>query len=573
MPNVRVTINGVEAAVPANMTVLEAAQAAGIEIPTLCDHPAIEPIGACRICLVEIEKQRTLQPACTFPVFEGMVAHTHSEKAVEARRFILDLLFSERNHFCMFCQMSESCTLQDLAYEYELDHWKFHRPMPKFSVDASREYFVMDHNRCILCRRCIRICDELVGNGTLGLKNRGADSMVTADMDVPFGESSCISCGSCLQVCPTGALADRASAYMGATAEIDRIKTRCMACPVGCGTELIVRENRVIRVEGDWDAEPNHGLLCEIGRFVPLHEHRDRVREPMVRSNGEWNAVEMDEALAMVNEKLREAGDDVATIVSGFVTVEEGTLLAQSPGAKYLLHPIASAQSSATQADLDESDMFVVVNTDLTDDFQVAGMFIKRGVRQRGARLLLISDAAEGDAPEGDAADGMSEWAMRRLGTAEANEAVAIAGGAQMPVFVAGPEGAKLATELAGQVANAKALIFTPGGNSRGLYEAGFQQAFEGQDAAVYHVVAGEISRIAPELLEQLKQAGTVIVTTSYRQPWDEVADLILPMPTTFEKAGTTVNADGMVCEVVAGVETRAIPSNEMFNSLAALAQ
>lgn len=578
MPNVRVTINGVEAAVPANITVLEAAKFAGIEIPTLCDHPAIEPIGACRICLVEIEKQRTLQPACTFPVFEGMVAHTRSEKVVEARRFVLDLLFSERNHFCMFCQMSESCTLQDLAYEYELDHWKFNRPMPKFSVDASREYFVMDHNRCILCRRCIRVCDELVGNGTLGLKNRGADSMVTADMDVPFGESSCISCGTCLQVCPTGSLADRASAYMGATAQIDRVKTRCMACPVGCGTELIVRENRVIRVEGDWDAEPNKGLLCEIGRFVPLHEKRNRVRQPMVRTDGDWTEVEMEEALGLMNEKMREAGDDMATIVSGFVTVEEGKALAQSPGAKYLMHPIASEQSTAKQADLDEADLFVVVNTDMTEDYQVAGFAIKRGVRQRGARLLLINDAADGEAADGEAADGeaadgLGDWAMRRFGPEDANQAVSIARGAQMPVIVAGPDGAKLATELADQIPDAKVLIYTPGGNSRGLYEVGFQEAFEGQEAAVYHVVAGEISRISPELLEQLRQGGTVIVTTSYREPWDEVADLIVPMPTTFEKSGTTVNADGMVGQVVVGVITRAVPTNEIFNSLAELAQ
>ncbi|HHX63985.1 MAG TPA: 2Fe-2S iron-sulfur cluster binding domain-containing protein, partial [Chloroflexi bacterium] len=283
MPDVRVTIDGKEVSVPAQSTVLEAAEAAGVEIPVLCHHPVLKPIGACRMCLVEVEKQRTLQPACTFPVTDGMVVHTASPAVMDARRFVLQLLFSERNHFCMFCQQSGSCELQSLAYQYGLDHWEYDRAFPEMPVDASRKYFAMDHNRCILCRRCIRVCDEMVGNHTLGLKNRGAETMVIADMDVPFGESSCVSCGSCLQVCPTGALMDRASAYLGADEEVTRVKSRCMACSVGCGVELVLREGRVIRIEGDWDAEPNHGLLCEIGRFMPLHETRQRARKPMVR--------------------------------------------------------------------------------------------------------------------------------------------------------------------------------------------------------------------------------------------------------------------------------------------------
>ncbi len=559
MPNVRVTIDGVEASVPANSSVLEAAQIAGIEIPTLCDHPAIEPIGACRICLVEIEKQRTLQPACTFPVFDGMVAHTRSEKVVEARRFVLNLLFSERNHFCMFCQMSGSCDLQDLAYAYELDHWQFDRPMPKYSVDASREFFAMDHNRCILCRRCVRVCDELVGNSTLGLKNRGAETMISADLDVPFGESSCVSCGTCLQVCPTGALMDRASAYMGATDEIERVKSRCMACPIGCGIELIVRENRVIRVEGDWDAEPNKGLLCEIGRFHPLHEKRTRVRQPLVRVEGAWSTVAQEEALAMAAEELRKAGDGLATIVSGFVTVEEGQQLAKAPGAKFLLHPVAEQSSTACLADLDEADLFVVVNSDLTEAYEVASFAIKRGVRHRGARLLLV----------GEGENGLADWALRRLAPEEAGAALAIANEAELPVFIAGPEGAALAAQLAGQVAKAKLLSLAPGGNSRGLQQAGFQQAYVGQKAAAYCVVAGEAADVDPALLEQLGQGGKVIVMASYREPWDEVADIILPMPTALEKSGTTVNIDGQVGQVVAGAKTRVAPTSETIAALA----
>ena len=268
---------------------MQAALAAGIDIPRLCHHPAVESIGACRICLVEIEKQRALQPACTFPVAEGMVVKTETPAVVESRKFVLNLLFSERNHFCMFCQMSGNCELQDLAYRYKMDHWLYDRGFPKLPVDSSRTYFVMDHNRCILCRRCIRACGDLVGNHTLGLRQRGAESMMTADMDVPFGESSCVSCGTCLQVCPVGALLDRTSAYGGVEEQVQRVKTTCQSCSTGCAAELIVRDNHVLRVESDWDGEVNHGLLCVMGRFEPLYERapaRDQADGAQGRQSG-----------------------------------------------------------------------------------------------------------------------------------------------------------------------------------------------------------------------------------------------------------------------------------------------
>ncbi|MGI6368032.1 MAG: 2Fe-2S iron-sulfur cluster-binding protein [Anaerolineae bacterium] len=548
MPDVRVTIDGIEISVPSNSTVLEAARRAGVNIPTLCDHPAIEPIGACRMCLVEIEKQRTLQPACTFPVFEGMVVQTRSEKVVGARQFVLQLLFSERNHFCMFCQMSGSCELQNLAYDYELDHWAFERPMPKFEVDASREFFAMDHNRCILCRRCVRVCDELVGNGTLGMRNRGADTMIIADLGVPFGESSCISCGTCLQVCPTGALMDRASAYMGATAQIERVKSTCMACPVGCGEELVVRDGRVIRVEGDWEAKPNNGLLCVRGRFDPLHDRRDRVRKPLVKQNGEWVAADPNAALELVSGKLAAAGDKVATIASGFVTVEEGKALADAvKGNKYYMYALPPAGNTATVADLDRADLYVAVGIDLAEDYQVAGMAVKRGVRKRGARLVLVGNAGEG----------MAKWAARQLCCDDLAEAAKLIQAAEHPLVIAGPEGLEAANGLVAAAPQARLLSFAPGGNGRGLVEAGYAEAFAGQAADVYVVAAGETANVDQCLLDALKKGAFVVVLASYAAPWDGVADVILPMPTSLEKSGTTVSVDGVLSPVAAAMHTR----------------
>lgn len=545
MADVHVTIDGREVSVPANSTVLDAAEAAGVHIATLCHHPAVEPIGACRVCLIEIEKQRVLQPACTFPVSEGMVVHTDSEAVRNSRRFVLQLLFSERNHFCMFCQMSGSCELQDLAYENGLDHWEFDRPFNPFAVDASRKFFAMDHNRCILCRRCIRACDEVVGNGTLGLKNRGADTMIVADLDVPFGESSCVSCGTCLQVCPTGALMDRASAYLGATAEVSRVKSRCMACSVGCGVELVVRGNHVIRVEGDWDAEPNKGLLCEIGRFHPLHEKRQRVRKPLVRRDGVLGEASWEEALQVAAQQIKACGDRVCTVASGFVTNEEALALVSGlPGSKVTMGAALAPQGGALGV-LDEADIYIVAGANLAENHQVAGFAIKRSVRHRGARLIVLSDEPTG----------LDDWALSRWTSAEADRAIKIAAEAELPVLIYDAANAPLARSLAERLPRARLLGLADGGNSLGLAQVGIA-SLNSQQAQGYLVVAGEQPYAPQGLMEALEKAAVVVVQASYREPWDQTADVILPMPTTFEKEGSFVNTEGKAVSLHTAVNT-----------------
>jgi len=222
----------------------EAAQSAGIDVPTLCHHPALTAWGACRMCLVEVKGVRGLQASCTSPVADGMEVQTESDAAVEVRKFVLELLFAERNHYCMFCQMSGDCELQDMAYRYGLDHFTYPRPYDKLPLDASRKYFIMDHNRCILCMRCVRACSEITANHTLNVRERGSKSMIMADLNVPFGESTCVECGSCLQVCPTGALIDARSAYGGREKDVTHTETTCMQCSIGRRRCLGLRAQR-----------------------------------------------------------------------------------------------------------------------------------------------------------------------------------------------------------------------------------------------------------------------------------------------------------------------------------------
>ena len=154
---VNITVNGQKVCAQSGITILQAAKLVGIDIPTLCDHPALTPVGACRICVVEVKGQRTLITACTFPITEGMEVQTESPQVVKARKLILDLLFSERNHYCPFCEASGNCELQNLGYRYGVDHWVYDTFTKGFPIDASHEYLFIEHNRCVLCSRCARM--------------------------------------------------------------------------------------------------------------------------------------------------------------------------------------------------------------------------------------------------------------------------------------------------------------------------------------------------------------------------------------------------------------------------------
>ncbi len=201
------TIDGKMVTGMAGETIFNAAWEAGIRIPRLCHVGGVSDVGACRLCLVEIEGQKKLLAACLTPVEEGMVVHTNTERLRAHRRLILELLFAERNHVCSVCVMNGQCELQDLAAEAGLDHVRLRYQFPKLGVDTSHERFGLDHNRCVLCTRCIRVCDEVEGAHTWDVSGRGARSVIIADMGEPWGQSeSCTSCGKCVQVCPTGAL-------------------------------------------------------------------------------------------------------------------------------------------------------------------------------------------------------------------------------------------------------------------------------------------------------------------------------------------------------------------------------
>jgi bidirectional [NiFe] hydrogenase diaphorase subunit len=210
MKRISLIINGRPVTGRAGETILLVARKNGIAVPTLCNFPGLAPAGACRVCIVEVAGYPRPVPACVTPAEQGMVVCTDSGRIQDARRMIVELLLAERNHTCPVCVMDGSCELQSLAKLLGIDHVRYGFIAPQMAVDISRPRFGIDHNRCILCRRCVRVCDEVEGAHTWDVSGRGDGSRIISDLAEPWGDSAtCTDCGKCVQTCPTGALFEK----------------------------------------------------------------------------------------------------------------------------------------------------------------------------------------------------------------------------------------------------------------------------------------------------------------------------------------------------------------------------
>jgi len=333
MEQVHLNIDGKEIVTTSDRTILEAAKEAGIRIPSLCYEQRMEPYGACRICLVEVEGARGLLPACYTTVTDGMVVHTATEDLIRLRRTILELILSDHPKDCMTCESTGNCELQDLAYEYGVKDVRFSGEEHHYETLADNPLIERDYDKCILCGRCIRICREVQGVGVYDFVNRGFDSVPGIPYNKPMMESPCEFCGQCVSTCPTGAIISIPSKGKGRTWQAEKVRTTCAYCGCGCQIDLHVRDGEIIEVSSPVMVGPGQGNLCVKGRYgYSFVQHEDRLTTPLVKKDGELVPAGWEEALGMVATHIREAMDDkgpdsVAFLSSARCTNEENYLL------------------------------------------------------------------------------------------------------------------------------------------------------------------------------------------------------------------------------------------------------
>jgi len=300
------TLNGKMVGFDPGQTILEAAEANGVFIPTLCYMKGVAPAGVCRICVVEV-KGGNLVASCSTPVVGGMAVETGTEKVNKARRLVIELLLAGGNHNCTTCEANGDCQLQDLAYQYGITEIPFEIAPQPYPAEEMNPFITRDFSRCILCGRCVRACNEVAVNRAISWGYRGSTSKIVAGCDYPYHESDCVFCGQCVEACPVGALTEKKARWLARAWEVKKVRTTCPYCGVGCQQWLHVKDGRITKVTAVEDGAPNLGRLCVKGRFgYDFIYSEDRLKAPLIKENGSFREASWDEALDLVAHKFKE---------------------------------------------------------------------------------------------------------------------------------------------------------------------------------------------------------------------------------------------------------------------------
>ncbi|HEX6391454.1 MAG TPA: NADH-quinone oxidoreductase subunit NuoG, partial [Solirubrobacteraceae bacterium] len=401
------SIDGLEVRAPENAMLVDAAKYGDVEIPVFCYEPKLgQPVGACRMCLVEIEGIPKLQTACSTPVKDGMVVHTQTERVHDAQRAVVEFLLINHPLDCPVCDKGGECPLQDITYGWGPGTSRFIEPKRHFKKPLELSPLIaIDRERCILCYRCVRFSQEIAEDYQLVLLERGAHSFVGTFDGHPYVAPFS---GNIIELCPVGALTSRAYRFRARPWDSEGAGTVCTLCPAQCNVELTVRDERVMRVLARDHEEVDDGWLCDKGRFAYQHVHTDeRLVQPLVREGTSLQPASWEKALAAASGALKKAGTKTAALAGGETTNEEAFLLA-----KLLRDGLGSGQLSArpegelpldvaraladpalqaTVSDLEFAHAVLLLDADPIDDAPVWDLRIRKGVRRHGVRVGVAS--------------------------------------------------------------------------------------------------------------------------------------------------------------------------------------
>jgi NADH-quinone oxidoreductase subunit G len=408
---IKLKINDREIQVPQGTLVIEATRRLGTEVPSFCYYPGLSLCAACRMCLVEVEKAPKLQTACTLVATDGMVVRTDTDQVRQARKYMLEFLLTNHPLDCPVCDKGGECELQDMVFRYGADSSRFveekiHHPEEKWS-----ELVYYDAPRCILCFRCVRVCDEGMDVKALGVGMRGANSVIIPNRE---DHLECEECGMCIDICPVGALTSGTYRYKTRPWEMQYVPTVCAHCSNGCKTTLSVRNHEILRANNRDLSGINKDFLCVKGRFgFDFTNHPERVRQPLVRKGDKLLPVSWEEAAQTVASKLKAAYDAGAKDAIGFIgsnrtSNEENYLLQRLARATFGTNNIdhhrtadyaglitalgdRAADSLLTMDRLYQSKAVLVIGNDPSNQNPLVGWQIRTGIRHFGSKLFLIN--------------------------------------------------------------------------------------------------------------------------------------------------------------------------------------
>jgi NADH-quinone oxidoreductase subunit G len=405
------TLNGQPVVTPAGTLVLEAAKKQGVEVPSFCYYPGLSLQAACRMCLVEVEKMPKLQTACTLVATEGMVVKSDTEQVHKARKDMIEFLLSNHPLDCPVCDKGGECELQDMTFRYGLDHSRFTEEKLHYPEEKWSPLVYYDAPRCIMCFRCVRVCDEGMDVKALGVGARGVHSVIIPNEP---GQLACEECGMCIDICPVGALTSGTYRYQTRPWEMQYVPNPCTHCSNGCKTTLSVRNSEILRANNRDSSGVNGEFLCGKGRFgFDFTNHAERVRQPLVRRNGKLEPASWEDALEEVARRLKQVRDQhganaIGVIGSNHTTNEENYLLnrfaratlgtnnidhhrtADYAGLAAALGPDAKS-ALATMSDVYTAPAVLLIGNDVTQQNPLVAWQIRTGVRHHKTRLYVIN--------------------------------------------------------------------------------------------------------------------------------------------------------------------------------------
>jgi NADH-quinone oxidoreductase subunit G len=587
MALVNVTINGVQVQAENGALLIEVAKQNGIEIPAFCYYEGMSLQAACRMCLVEVEKAPKLMAGCTLPVAEGMVVRTESEPVVKARKTTLEFLLSNHPLDCPVCDKGGECELQDMTFKYGVGESRFTEVKQHVPEKQWSPVVFYDAPRCILCYRCVRVCNEGMGVGALGISYRG----VNAEIIPSNGDHlECDECGSCIDICPVGSLTSGIYRYKTRPWEMEHVGTVCTHCSNGCKTTLGVRNNEIVRGNNRDKSGINGEFLCVKGRYAfDFTQHPERLQTPLVRNAaGELEEASWSRALKLVAEKFKAlAGPDFGVIGSTRTTNEENYLLQKFARTALATNSIDHHRTGdvvtlidalsgktgqlATTEDLYTAKAVLVVASDLAQQHPLLANKIRANFRHHKAAVYAVTPGPVREdkiarksirVPEADSLAGVEQ--LREALSKEA-ELVIVFGDA-----IQGDKVRQLVAFGESLGIPVKYVALVDYANSRGALDMGvlpdlgpgyhaaapgrsLQQMLDDPKLAALWVVGANPLKGGKSLASA---NAFVVVQDLFLTETAKRADVVLPAASAYEKNGTVTNVCGQVQRLKKGIET-----------------